>query len=304
MPQDIELSPIDRSPTEAGIGKYGGLQPTYAMEAEEEIADEHGFYGSMMNGLGSCIGFFGAFPCCICLPNPFKRVRQGTVGLVTKFGRFHRCVDPGLVNVNPVTEKIKHIDIRIQITELPRQVVMTKDNVSINIESVLFWHIINPYEAHFSVNDVRLALMERAKTCLRDVCGQHFLQDLIENRDIVSVELQKIIDPAAADWGVKVEATLVKDILFSQQLQDSLSSAAQAKRIGESKVIASRAEVEAAKLMQQAAYIMRSPASMQIRYLETLVSMSRSGNGPKTVFMPLPSSPSIENKDQEQKGSS
>ncbi|ORX50892.1 hypothetical protein DM01DRAFT_1337492 [Hesseltinella vesiculosa] len=278
---------------DVGIGKYGGLQPSYAREADPSSDDDIGFYGSMMTGLGKCLGVFGAFPCCVCFPNPYKRVKQGTVGLVTKFGRFNRCVDPGLVNVNPVTEHIKHIDIRIQITELPRQVIMTKDNVSITIESVLFWHIIDPYEAHFSVNDVHFALLERAKTVLRDICGCHYLQDLIENRDAVSTELQKIIDPAASEWGVKVEATLVKDITFSKELQESLSSAAQAKRIGESKVIASKAEVEAAKLMKEAAAIMNTPAAIQLRHLETLVTMSRAGQGPKTVFMPLPPSPAV-----------
>lgn len=122
------------------------------------------------------------------------------------------------------------------------------------------------------------------------MCGRHSFQDLVENRDAISREIQEHIDPAAKNWGVKIEATLVKDIGISEQLQESLSSAAQAKRLGESRVITSEAEVEAAKLMREAADILSHPAALQIRYLETLSSMSRSTNAPKTLFMPLPSS--------------
>ncbi|KAL1925990.1 hypothetical protein VTP01DRAFT_7186 [Rhizomucor pusillus] len=249
----------------------------------------HGCYGSMMNALGEIIGFCGSFPCIPCCPNPYKRVRQGTVGLVSRFGKFYKFVDPGLVKINPVTESLKPMDMTIQITEIPKQEVMTKDNVSIAIESVLYWHVVSPFEAEYGVNNVLHALIERARTTLRNVCGHHSLQDLIENRDAISREIQEHIDPVATKWGVKIEATLVKDIDISQQLQESLSSAAQAKRLGESRVIASEAEVDAAKLMREAADILSTPAAMQIRYLETLSSMSRSQGG-KTIFMPLPAS--------------
>ncbi|KAF7723999.1 hypothetical protein EC973_001459 [Apophysomyces ossiformis] len=193
-------------------------------------------------------------------------------------------------HINPITEQIRRVDITIQITEIPRQDIMTKDNVNIAIESVLYWHIVDPYEAEFGVANVHFALVERARTSLRDVCGSHSLQDLIENRDAISSEIREIIDPISHRWGVKVEATLIKDITFSQQLQESLSSAATAKRLGESRVIASKAEVEAAKLMRDAADILATPAAMQLRQLETLTSMSRNAQGPKTIFIPLPSS--------------
>ncbi|CAO3629038.1 unnamed protein product [Cunninghamella blakesleeana] len=293
MDKSIELTDYPKVKSEAGIGKYGDLQRSYAKQADD-IENEKGFYGVMMNTLGDCIGFLGSIPCCVCFPNPYKRVRQGNVGLVTQFGKFKACVDPGLVPINVVTEHLTQVDIRIQITELPRQDIMTKDNVNVNIESVIYWHIEDPYEAHFGVNDVKYALIERARTSLRDICGSHFLQELIENRDVVSAEIQEIIDPAARQWGVKIESILVKDIIFSQQLQDALSSAAQAKRLGESRVITSKAEVEAAKLMRDAANILNTPAAMQIRYLETLSSMAKAGQGPKTVFMPLPATDAVQ----------
>ncbi|ORZ04383.1 hypothetical protein BCR42DRAFT_199021 [Absidia repens] len=274
---------------EIGIGKYGGLQPSFA-RVTEASEDEQGFYASMMSGIGNCIGFLGTIPCCVCFPNPYKRVQQGSVGVVTRFGRFQRLVDPGLVKVNPVTESISKSSIKISISDIGRQEIMTKDNVSIAIESVLFWHIVDPYEAHFGVTDVEFALIERARTSLRDVCGSHFLQDLIENRDVVSAEIKKIIDPIAQKWGVKIEATLVKDITFSKQLMESLASAAMATRLGEAKVITSKAEVEVAELLKQSSEILSTKAAFQLRYLETLISMSKAGQGPKTLFMTLPSS--------------
>ncbi|KAI8394295.1 uncharacterized protein BYT42DRAFT_554124 [Radiomyces spectabilis] len=274
---------------DTGIGT-AGMQPTYARELPLGDDIPHGFYGGMMNAIGECLGFFGSFPCCICFPNPYKRVKQGKVGLVSRFGKFYKCVDPGLVKVNPVTESITKVDITIQITEIPKQDIITKDNVSIAIESVLYWHVIDPYETVYGVANVHHALIERASTTLRDVCGGHSLQDLIENREAISNEIQEVIDAPAKAWGVKIESILVKDVHFSRQLQESLSSAAQAKRLGESRVITAKAEVESAKLMRDAANILNTPAAMQIRYLETLTAMSRNGQGPKTIFMPLPNS--------------
>ncbi|KAI8884252.1 hypothetical protein K501DRAFT_294194 [Backusella circina FSU 941] len=241
----------------------------------------------MMSWIGESIGFMGSFPCCIIFPNPYKRVKQGTVGLVTKFGKFYKCADPGLVKVNPVTERLKRCDITMQITKIPRQDVITKDNVSISIESVVYWHVIDPYQSIYGVANVEYALVERASTCLRDVCGGHSVQELIENRDEISNELQIIIGPIAKTWGLKIESTLVKDITFSQQLQDSLSSAAQAKRLGESRVITSKAEVEAAKLMRDAANLLNTPAAMQIRYLDAMHTMAHNAQGQKTIFVSL-----------------
>ncbi|KAF1800069.1 hypothetical protein V8B55DRAFT_1544096 [Mucor lusitanicus] len=267
-----------------------GVQPSYARELDISQDIPHGFYETMMTCIGNTMGFLGSFPCVVCCPNPYHKVRQGNVGLVTKFGKFYKCVDPGLVKVNPVTEGLKKIDITIQVTEIPKQDVITKDNVSVNLESVIYWHVVDPYQAVYGVSDVNHALIERASTSLRDVCGGHSVQDLIENREAISEELQEIIGPIAKSWGVKIESTLVKDITLSQHLQESLSSAAQAKRLGESRVITSKAEVEAAKLMRDAADILNTPAAIQIRYLETLQSMSRSASGPKTIFVPLPPS--------------
>ncbi|RPA81097.1 hypothetical protein BJ508DRAFT_414953 [Ascobolus immersus RN42] len=266
--------------------KREDLQPSYSRTlAPTEDASSQGWYPAMIDGFGSVIGFLGAIPCCICCPNPYKPVSQGNVGLVTKFGRFYKAVDPGLVKINPLSEHLIQIDVKIQIVEVPQQVCMTKDNVSLHLTSVIYYHITSPHKAAFGISNIRQALIERTQTTLRHVVGARVLQDVIERREEIASSIAEIIGDVAQGWGCTVESMLIKDLVFSRELQDSLSMAAQSKRIGESKIIAARAEVEAAKLMRKAADILNSPAAMQIRYLEAQQQIAKSANS-KVIFLP------------------
>jgi len=301
---DTGKQPIAGQPTEdtrlrnvnGGGGRHGGnilsveppkqsdLQPSFAHTMPEDPANM-GWYGKMIDNLGGCFGTIGSIPCCICCPNPYKQVYEGQTGLVLKFGKYHRAVDPGLTKINPLSERLQQVDVKITVVEVPAQVCMTKDNVNVHITSVIYYHIVNPYKATFGIGSVRTALIERTQTTLRHVLGARVLQDVIERREEVAQSIEEIIAEVATTWGVKVESILIKDINFSRELQDSLSMAAQSKRIGESKIIAARAEVESAKLMRQAADILASKAAMQIRYLEAMQSMAKSA-GSKVIFMP------------------
>lgn len=189
------------------------------------------------------------------------------------------------MKINPLSESLIQVDVKIQVVEVPRQVCMTKDNVNLTLTSVIYYHIISPHKAAFGISDLRLALIERTQTTLRHVIGARVLQDVIERREEIAQSIRDIIDETARGWGVAVESMLVKDIIFSQELQESLSMAAQSKRTGEAKVISARAEVESAKLMRQAADILSSPAAMQIRYLEAMQAMAKTANS-KVVFLP------------------
>lgn len=117
---------------------------------------------------------------------------------------------------------------------------MTKDNVTLNLTSVIYYHITSPHKAAFGISNIRQALIERTQTTLRHVVGARVLQDVVERREEIAQSIGEIIEDVAAGWGVQVESMLIKDIIFSNDLQDSLSMAAQSKRIGESKVIAAR----------------------------------------------------------------
>lgn len=271
LPSDVGFRPSNVTVQPA---RLEDLQPSYAQVLKHPDGDAtvHGWYASMsesivnvlaisplenkqltsnfylVHTLGDTIGFLGAIPCCFCCPNPFKPIAQGEVGLVTRFGRFERAVDPGLVKVNPLSEHLTTVDVKIQIVEVPRQVCMTKDNVTLNLTSVIYYHITSPHKAAFGITNIRQALVERTQTTLRHVVGARVLQDVIERREEVAQSIGEIIEEVAVGWGVQVESMLIKDIIFSHELQESLSMAAQSKRIGESKIIAARAEVESAKV--------------------------------------------------------
>ncbi|KAM0330573.1 hypothetical protein ACHAQA_003521 [Verticillium albo-atrum] len=292
--------PVNGAGSSDAGGVNGGFQPTHKMTVKppakedlqrsyatvvEENANPKGWYGTMINTAGAIIGTVGAIPCCIICPNPYKSVSQGNVGLVTKFGKFYQAVDPGLVKINPLSERLIQVDVKIQIAEVPQQTCMTKDNVTLHLTSVIYYHIVAPHKAAFGISNVRQALMERTQTTLRHVVGARILQDVIERREEIAQSIGEIIEDVAAGWGVQVESMLIKDIIFSQELQESLSMAAQSKRIGESKIIAAKAEVEAAKLMRQAADILSSAPAMQIRYLEAMQAMAKSANS-KVIFLP------------------
>ena len=135
-------------------------------------------------------------------------------------------------------------------------------------DSVIYFQICNPYRAAFGITDLRQALIERAQTTLRHVVGARAVQSVVTEREAIAFEIAEIVGDIADKWGVAIEGILIKDIIFSPEVSASLSSAAQQKRIGESKVIAARAEVDSARLMRQAADILASPAAMQIRQLE------------------------------------
>ncbi|RDB19910.1 hypothetical protein Hypma_012963 [Hypsizygus marmoreus] len=264
--------------------KRSEMQPSYAQDlGTGEVT--HGIYGSLLQGLGSCVGFLGAIPCCP-FPNPFRNVQQGSVGLVSRFGQFYKSVDPGLVQVNVCTESLRIVDVKIQISPIGRQTVITRDNVNVEIDSVIYFQICNPYRAAFGITDLRQALTERAQTTLRHVVGARAVQSVVTEREAIAFEIAEIVGDVADKWGVAIEGILIKDIIFSPEVSASLSSAAQQKRIGESKVIAARAEVDSARLMRQAADILASPAAMQIRQLEALQQMAKSANS-KVIFVPM-----------------
>ncbi|KAJ1949148.1 hypothetical protein IWQ62_006781, partial [Dispira parvispora] len=280
LPGD-SLEPLTRPPAQVRLMNYE--PPKFAME---QPVQSDSVYESLMNGLGKIVGAFGMIPCCIVCPNPYISVDQGTIGLVTRFGKFYKTVDPGLVDINPLAEKLQKVDVRLQIHNIDSMAIVTKDNVSIYIEGVLYWHVIDPYLATYGICDVEAALVERTQTTLRAVLGTRVLQDIIENRETIADDIRDMIDAPAKAWGVTVESILIKDIKFSEELQTSLSSAATQKRIGQSKVIAAQAEVDAAKLMREAAEILNTPAAMQIRYLETMQQMSKGVNN-KVIFVPM-----------------
>lgn len=256
-------------------------QITYKKEYDVQ---PQGTYQSLVNAFGNFFGYFGMVCCCPC-SNPYHDVNQGSIGMITKFGELARVADPGSTYVNIFSEKLHMVSIMIQVQDIPEQACLTKDNVIVYLKSVLYYNIIDPQKAVFGISNIQDAIVERTQTTLRDVIGSRVLQDVIERREEIAEAIQIIIAQTAAEWGVHVESILIKDLQLSNEVTQSLSQAAQAKRIGESKIITAKAEVESAKLMRQAADILASKPAMQIRYLDAMQNMAKSANS-KVIFMP------------------
>lgn len=251
-------------------------------QAEPAPANCYSVSRSVMGGIFGCLG---TIPCCFCCPNPYKRVQQGEVALVQHFGRFTHVAQPGLVHLNPMTESMTVVNTKVQVQPLPQQAIFTRDNVSVNVDCVLYWRIFDAPTASFSVDNVANALVERAQTTMREVCSVRDLQDMLTHRELMAEEIKHIIESTAHSWGIEIESILIKDIKMDAELQENLSAAAVAKRQGASKVIAAQAEVEAAKLMREASDILATPAAMQFRYLETLQKMAQHANS-RVIFVP------------------
>ncbi|ORZ29847.1 hypothetical protein BCR44DRAFT_1407050 [Catenaria anguillulae PL171] len=245
----------------------------------------HGLYEGLMTVLGECLGFMGSFPCTPC-SNPYRIVDQSTVGLISRFGKCQKMVDPGLHRINIMTDVIQSVDIKLQVVPIPAQAVMTKDNANIMVESVLYWRVVDPYIATFLTSNVQAALVERTQTTLRTIIGVRTLQECIELRETIMHEVQNIISGPAREWGTEVESILIKDLRLPAELMDSLSAAAKQRRLGESKVIAAEAEVQAAQLMRKASDVLNSSAALQVRYLETVKTMAAQAQQ-KVIFVPL-----------------
>lgn len=267
------------------VTKEPHIKPEMVIEnfARSYPTPEPNTYQKVITNLGDCFGFCGTF-CCFC-SNPYKEVPQGEVGLIQRFGALARTVEPGLSYVNTWSEKLTRVSVKIQIVDIPAQSCFTRDNVSVVITSVVYYNVIDPQKAIFSIADIHNAIVERTQTTLRDVIGNRSLQDVVEKREEIAVAIEEIISKTAFDWGVNIESILIKDLQLPPKVKDSLSMAAEAKRIGEGKIINAKAEVESAKLMRKAADILASKPAMQIRYLDAMQAMAKQSNS-KVIFMP------------------
>jgi erythrocyte band 7 integral membrane protein len=253
---------------------------------QEHIRDESNpLYESCLTGVGLVSGFISNWMCCICCESPYKIIQEGNVGVVQKFGKFAKLYAPGLYYINPCTETMTFVDKRERIMDIRRQLCMTKDNINVIVDAVVYYEIEDSYKSLFSVYDLPFSINELCRTGLRDVFGMVTLQEALEDRDRLAHHLREHMDDATLTWGVDVTRCLIQEILFTEDLQKSLSTAATAKRLAESKIIGAQADVHSAKLMRNAADILNTPAAMQVRYLEAITNVAKTVN-PKVVFFP------------------
>lgn len=208
-------------------------------------------------------------------------------GVVFFLGRLNGVRGPGLIFIIPFIEKLVRVDQRTVTMDIPTQDVITKDNVSIKVNAVLYFRVIEPSKAIVQVENFLYATSQLAQTTLRSVCGEAELDDLLSKREQINIRIQEIIDSRTEPWGVKVSTVEVKHIDLPQEMQRAMAKQAEAERERRAKIIQAEGEFQAADKLTAAAGIMAGhPGTMQLRYLETLRHIAMEHNS--TILFPVP----------------
>lgn len=194
---------------------------------------------------------------------------------------------PGLVIVLPVIDTVKKVSIRTVALDVPPQDIITKDNVSLNVNAVVYYRVIDPEKAIIEVEDYLYASSQLAQTTLRSVCGQSDLDELLANREAINERLQTLLDQQTEPWGVKVTNVELKNVDLPNEMKRAMGRQAEAERERRAKVIAAEGELQAStKLSEAAAQLATQPNTIQLRYLQTLVEIGQ--QNAKTIVFPVP----------------
>jgi regulator of protease activity HflC (stomatin/prohibitin superfamily) len=216
-----------------------------------------------------------------------KIVPEYERGVVFRLGRLVGARGPGLFFLIPILERMIRVDTRVITMDVPAQEVITLDNVTIKVNAVLYFMVVNPNWAVVKVMDYIRATMQIAQTTLRSAVGQVDLDTLLAQREKVNERLQKIIDEQTEPWGVKVTIVEVKDVELPQSMQRAMAKQAEAEREKRAKIIHAAGEFEASKMLAEAADVMaKEPVTLQLRYLQTLTEIAVEKNS--TIIFPLP----------------
>ncbi len=223
----------------------------------------------------------------IVLPSAIRILREYERGVVFRLGKLLRAKGPGLVLLIPIVDRMVRMDLRVVTIDVPKQDVMTRDNVPVAVDAVVYFRVIDPEAAVVKVENFLKATSLIAQTTLRSVVGQAELDDLLAHREKINQTLQEIIDRQTDPWGVKVTAVEVKDVALPDNMKRAMARQAESERERRAKVINAEGEFQAAeKLVQAAAMINEQPIALQLRFLQTMREISNEHN--TTTFLPIP----------------
>ena len=221
------------------------------------------------------------------LLSSIRQVDEYERGILFQYGKFKRILEPGWNIVLPIIQSFKKVDIRTKVTDVPEQDAITKDNVSIRINAVIYFKIFDAANAIIAVENYHYAVSQLAQTTMRNAVGSVSLDDLLSERDKISLEICKIIDEATDPWGIKVENVELKDIKLPQEMERVIAKTAEAEREKKAVITKSVGEVEAAKNLAEAANIMSStPGALHLRTLSTLNDVSSDQSN--TIIFAIP----------------
>jgi regulator of protease activity HflC (stomatin/prohibitin superfamily) len=216
-----------------------------------------------------------------------KILREYERGVIFRLGRVIKVKGPGLILLIPVIDKMVKVSLRLVTMDVPPQDVITRDNVSVKVNAVIYFRVMDPNAATIEVENYIFATSQLAQTTLRSVCGQVELDELLAQRDKINLKIQSILDQHTGPWGIKVSTVEVKHIDLPQEMQRAMAKQAEAERERRAKVINAEGEFQAAaKLTEAASIITQHPEALQLRYLQTLREISSEGNS--TTLFPIP----------------
>lgn len=209
-------------------------------------------------------------------------------GVIFRLGRVIKAKGPGLIILIPIVDKMVKVSLRILTLDVPNQDVITKDNVSIKVNAVIYFRVVEPIKSIIEVEDYLFATSQLAQTTLRSVCGSVELDDLLSKRERLNNEIQEILDIHTDPWGIKVTTVELKYIDLPQEMQRAMAQQAEAERERRAKVISATGEYQAAsKLADAAEIIARHPEALQLRYLQTLKEMTSDGKANTVIPLPI-----------------
>src|SRR5437762_4932636 len=223
----------------------------------------------------------------LVLPQSIRILREYERGVIFRLGKLQGAKGPGLILLIPVVDRMVRMDLRVVTIDVPKQEIMTRDNVPATVDAVVYFRVVDPNAAVVKVENFGKATSLIAQTTLRSVLGQSPLDDLLSQRDIINQKLQEIIDKQTEPWGIKVTAVEVKEVALPDSMKRAMAKQAEAERERRAKVVNAEGEFQAAeKMVQAAAMIAKEPIALQLRYLQTMREMSSEHN--TTTFFPLP----------------
>ncbi|MDH7490209.1 MAG: SPFH domain-containing protein [Anaerolineae bacterium] len=216
-----------------------------------------------------------------------KIVQEYERGVVFRLGRLVGAKGPGLFLIIPFVDRMVKVDLRVVTLDIPAQEAITKDNVTVKVNAVAYFRVINPEAAIVQVEDYRRATWQIAQTTLRSVLGQSELDELLAHREEINQKLQRIIDEQTEPWGIKVSIVEVKDVELPDTMKRAMARQAEAEREKRAKIIHAEGEFQASQTLRQAASVIsEEPAAIQLRYLQTLTEIAVEKNS--TIIFPVP----------------
>jgi regulator of protease activity HflC (stomatin/prohibitin superfamily) len=236
------------------------------------------------------IGYFGYLLVgfiALLLLSAIRILREYERAVVFMLGRFWKVKGPGLIIIIPVVQTMERVDLRTIVMDVPSQDVISRDNVSVKVNAVIYFRVIDPQLAIIQVENFFEATSQLAQTTLRSVLGQHDLDDMLAERDKLNSDIQAILDKQTDAWGIKVANVEIKHVDIDESMIRAIAKQAEAERLRRAKVILAEGEEQAAEKLRQAAVILSTqPESMQLRYLQTLNEIGADKN--TTIVFPLP----------------